>query len=543
MNRKGSDVFVQTLEQYQIRYIFGNPGTTELPIIQSAGNCDSVDYIMSMHEDIAVASSTGYSLRMYEYYSDNKTSMPVSVANLHTTPGLLHGAANTYNSSFDQAPIILTTGSQDPDYEENNPALSGEREDIMRSIVKSTMTVENANNIPSKVRKAVRIAMTPPTGPVYLDIPLKVQKEKVNIEIPPLGKITEDSKFTGLDINNSLLESIEESENPTIFVGDGIKFENQKTIDSIVRFSENIGAKVYGETLCSRSVYPYSNSNWIGSLSANEDPTQIDSDLNIHIGCITNNSITKYNKQTSPETIIISNDKNKTNNRDRCDYSIIGHMGSIVSEINNQIDYNLENYEDLKRRFDERRNDRLEMFSSDNNLEGYIPKHKLAESINRVLNDDIIFDEGITSGFVLRNYLSKDSIDLYGLKGGGLGQGIGASIGLAVAEEQMNSDTNIISYIGDGTFHYYPQGLYTAAKYTDSITFIIPDNSGYEILQESDMIESSNDSLRFGDVDIESISESYKVPSDTYSFDLSIVEYIEKKINEEKTNLITVPVC
>lgn len=543
MRRKGSDVFVQTLEEYGVSHIFGNPGTTELPIIQSSDKSNSVNYIMSMHEDIAVASSTGYSLRMYEYYKEGKSSMPVSVVNLHTTPGLLHGAANTYNSSFDQAPIIITTGSQDPQYEENNPALSGEREDIMSSIVKNTMTVRDASRIPLKVRKAIRIALSPPSGPVYLDIPLSVQKQVSDFEIPKLGDITANTEFNEINIDNSVVDLIKNSEEPTIFVGDGIKLEDNSTINSIVRFSEIVGAKVYGETLCSRSVYPYSKANWIGSLSANEDPTQIDSDLNIHIGCVTNNSIVKDNKESAPKTIIISNDKNSPDNHIRCDHSIIGHIGSITSGITNHLETDEDNHSKLNRKFENKRDERLEMFKSDNNIDGTIPKHKLAESINNALNDDILFDEGITAGFVLRNYINKDSIDLYGLKGGGLGQGIGSSVGLAIAEDEIGSDTNVVSYIGDGTFHYYPQGLYSAAKYTDSITFIVPDNGGYEILQNNDMIESSNDSLDLGSADIESISESYGVPSDSYSFDRSIDNYIENKISKDETNLITIPIC
>jgi benzoylformate decarboxylase len=245
----------------------------------------------------------------------------------------------------------------------------------------------------------------------------------------------------------------------------------------------------------------------------------------------------KDNKKTAPRTIIISNDRNSPNNQIRCDHSIIGHIGSVVSEISDHLDNNQND-----QKFNERRDERLKMFESEN-IDGAIPKYKLAQSINNSLEDDIIFDEGITAGFVLRNYIDKDSINLYGLKGGGLGQGIGASIGLAIAEDKMNSNSNIVSYIGDGTFHYYPQGLYSASKYTDSITFIIPDNGGYEILQNNEMIESSNDSLNLGDADIESISESYGVPSDTYSFNMSLNDYIEKNINKDETNLITVPVC
>lgn len=540
MKAKGSEIFVKTLKEYNIDHIFGNPGTTELPIIQSADKL-GIKYIMTLHEDIAVSSATGYSLRLYDYYLKDKVDTPVSVVNLHTTPGLLHGSGNIYNSKFDKAPMIVTTGSQDPDLEDLNPSLSGNRKKIIESLVKWSTKIEDPSNIPKKLRKAVRTSLTPPTGPVFVDIPLNVQREISDVEIPPLGDIPENLKNKPV-LESNIIQKIRDSEDTIIFAGDSIAFEDDKTKNSILNFAHNIGARVYGEVLCSRSIYPYSDERWIGSLSPNEDPTQFSSDLNIYIGCTSNNTIVKSKKESSDtETIIISNRSKNSNNHTRCDHSISGHIGSIVSGINTIIESESTNKTSIKECKNERKQ-RMDAFRSKEDRDEFVSKYELARVINNILSDDIIFDEGVTSGFVLRNYLNKDDIELFGLKGGGLGQGMGASVGIAIAEDYMGSDKRVVSYIGDGSYQYYPQSLYTASKYTERLTYIIPDNSGYEILQNNSMIDSENKSLQFNDIDIISISESYGVLSESYEFNRDIEDFTQEYINCDKNTLITIPV-
>lgn len=540
MRAKGSKIFVRTLEEYGIDHIFGNPGTTELPIIQSADEFET-EYIMTLHEDVAVSAATGYSLKLYDYYLDDKVDTPVSVVNLHTTPGLLHGSGNIYNSKFDKAPIIITTGSQEPELEDLNPSLSGDRKEIIESLVKWSTKIEDSSNIPTKLRKAVRTALTPPTGPVFVDIPLNVQKQISDVEIPSLGDIPRNLKGQPR-LKSEIVQKIENSEDTIIFVGDNVAFEDDETKDSIVNLAHKIGARVYGEVLCSRSIYPYSDQRWIGSLSPNEDPTQFRSDLNIHIGCTSNNSIVKSEKEASDtETIIISDSFKNSNNHTRCDYSVSGHIGSIVSEINT----NIQSQDTINTSIEECKNEkkqRMDEWRNEESRDDFVSKYELAKVINDVLDDDIIFDEGVTSGFVLRNYLNKDNIELFGLRGGGLGQGMGASIGIAIAEDYMDSDKQVISYIGDGSYQYYPQSLYTASKYTERLTYIIPDNSGYEILQNNSMIDSKNESLQFSDIDIIPISESYGIRSETYRFNKDIKDFIEEYIDYDENTLVTVPV-
>src|SRR4051812_20635495 len=54
------EIFFDFLEEQEIPYIFGNPGTTELPLVDGCSDHPSVEYVLSLHEDIAVAQAMGY---------------------------------------------------------------------------------------------------------------------------------------------------------------------------------------------------------------------------------------------------------------------------------------------------------------------------------------------------------------------------------------------------------------------------------------------------------------------------------------------------
>ena len=57
---KGRDIFFAYLEHNGVPFLFGNPGTTELPLVDGCNDHPAVRYVMALHEDIAVAMAMGY---------------------------------------------------------------------------------------------------------------------------------------------------------------------------------------------------------------------------------------------------------------------------------------------------------------------------------------------------------------------------------------------------------------------------------------------------------------------------------------------------
>ncbi|MFB6113553.1 MAG: thiamine pyrophosphate-binding protein, partial [Halodesulfurarchaeum sp.] len=98
-SRTGADLVRETLERYGVTHVFGNPGTTELPVVRAITESD-IEYVLGLHEDVAVGMAAGYA-QTRRYHADTDDSvLPLGVANLHLAPGLAHGLGNLYNAAF-----------------------------------------------------------------------------------------------------------------------------------------------------------------------------------------------------------------------------------------------------------------------------------------------------------------------------------------------------------------------------------------------------------------------------------------------------------
>ena len=176
--RTGGELFVSTLAQYGVTYVFGNPGTTELPVVHALADSD-IEYVLGLHEDIAVGMASGYaSTRRYHAHGQhrgadgNREVLPLGVANLHLAPGLAHGLGNLYAAAVAGAPVLVTAGNHSRDFRHEEPILSGDLVGMVEGFTKWADEVRSVETLPTMVRRAVRTALTPPTGPVFLALPL-----------------------------------------------------------------------------------------------------------------------------------------------------------------------------------------------------------------------------------------------------------------------------------------------------------------------------------------------------------------------------------
>jgi benzoylformate decarboxylase len=112
------------------------------------------------------------------------------------------------------------------------------------------------------------------------------------------------------------------------------------------------------------------------------------------------------------------------------------------------------------------------------------PIHPLAlmQTIGRLLPDDaVVIDETISSGNGLRRFLKSDEAQsFYGLRGGGIGWGLPAAIGVKLALP----DRPVVALIGDGSAMYTIQGLWTAARENLRMVFVVINNYSYRILKQ-----------------------------------------------------------
>ena len=158
------------------RYIFGNPGTTELPLNDAlVSSPNDFRYILGLQEVPLVAMADGYAM----------ASGQLGVVNLHTCCGLGNAMGMIYNAYREGTPLLITAGQQDRRLSFSEPILWGNMVDVVRPWTKYAVEVQRVEDLVSATRRAIQAALTPPRGPVFMSLPLDVQMAMLE-ELEPI---------------------------------------------------------------------------------------------------------------------------------------------------------------------------------------------------------------------------------------------------------------------------------------------------------------------------------------------------------------------
>ena len=144
----GAQAMYALLAREGVRYVFGNPGTTELPLMEMFAERDEITYILALHEDSALGIAAGYA---------DATGLP-AVVNLHTNVGLAHALGNLYNAYRAGTPLIVTAGQQATCSLVDEPLLCADMIELARQHTKWAWEVRSAAEIPKALARAFKIA-------------------------------------------------------------------------------------------------------------------------------------------------------------------------------------------------------------------------------------------------------------------------------------------------------------------------------------------------------------------------------------------------
>src|SRR4051794_25702528 len=160
--RRGRDVLLEVLRTEGVRHVFGNPGSTELPLIDALAAHDELHYVLALQEATAVGMADGYA---------QATGRPAFL-NLHSTAGLGNAIGNLTSAGANQSPLVVTAGQQDERHLVADPLLSGDLTGIAASVSKWTHEVRHVDDLGVVLRRSFGDAQSPPAGPVFVSIPM-----------------------------------------------------------------------------------------------------------------------------------------------------------------------------------------------------------------------------------------------------------------------------------------------------------------------------------------------------------------------------------
>lgn len=254
--RRGAAMLLEILRSEGVDYIFGNPGTTELPLMDALLEVPDVAYILGLQEASVVAMADGYA----------QAARKPGFLNLHTAGGLGHGMGNLLNASVSQTPLVVTAGQQDSRHTISDPLLFGDLVQIARPAVKWAQEVAHADQLPVLLRRAFHDSMAAPTGPVFLSLPMDVMEEMSGVDIGTPSVINRAAVAGGLEDLARALTGIAPGR-IALIAGDEVYASDAAA--EVAAVAECLGAPVYGSSWPSRVPFSTAHPLWCGNL-----PTQ-----------------------------------------------------------------------------------------------------------------------------------------------------------------------------------------------------------------------------------------------------------------------------
>lgn len=480
--KNGAGLLLDILKAEGIDYIFGNPGTTEMPLMQALSRYPGLSYILGLQETAVVAMADGYA----------QASGKPAFVNLHTAGGLGHAMGALLHARVAQTPILVTAGQQDTRHSFADPLLGGNLVKISEPAVKWAHEISHPEQIPVLVRRALQASATAPCGPVFLSLPIDVLTKEVQSNVGEGSKVNRAMTAGGLQELADALASVVPGK-LAIVAGDEIT--RRDAIEEITSLAEVLGAKVHGPSWFSVMSFPTDHPLWAGNMPSTAEGMRdllADYDAVFLVG---GHSFVSYLFTEGPAIppgyllYQLSEDASELGRTYATRLSCVGNVKSSLQALLPILRSKLSAHDEaiaairLTAAFNRvRRLSDLEQQSASELQKPVISPFTAAQEVLRALrHDTAVVDEAPATMNHVRRALERWPIRRYfltrsGILGWGLPAAVGVSLGLGRSP--------VVALLGDGSSLYSPQGLWSAAKYKVPVTFIVMNNAEYNILKK-----------------------------------------------------------
>ncbi|MGW3136481.1 thiamine pyrophosphate-binding protein [Streptomyces sp. NPDC001139] len=460
--------------------VFGNPGTTELPFLAALSDTPGApEYVFGVHEGSVVAMADGYA---------RGTGRPAFVS-LHIAAGLANGLIGLLNARRSRTPLVVTAGQQDRRHLQQDPMLSGDLIGIATPAVKAAYDVQHAHDLPLALRRAFALAVRPPAGPVFLSVPTDLLTEDTELEVPARTPVPPAGPAAGLERAAALLGA---AARPAIVAGDGVGREG--ALAALVRTAEACGAVVHHQPMADCLDFPTTHPLHAGMLPPRHDAVRAalaayDTALIVGAHAFTPHAYTPGPPLPPGLRVVqLDSDPDEIGRNFPAEIGLVGALAPSLDRLSELLREHVPAHTAKSRtlRAGERHaaeRDRDESAAraacSTAPLAPWAAAHAVASGLPP---DAVVVEEAITVGLLLRRLVRLDRPGSYThTVGGGLGWGIGAAVGRALAEPGRP----VVAVLGDGSTLFGLQGLWSAARQRTPVLFVVMGNGAYRTVQET----------------------------------------------------------
>lgn len=480
----GRSAFLALLQDEGITHLFGNPGTTELPIMAALPDYPDLKYVLGLQEAIVVAMADGFS----------RASGKLSSCNVHVAPGLGNAMGSLYNAKWIGSPMIITAGQQEQGHGLTEPLLYDPLVPMAEPLCKWSVEVTRLVDLPMIVRRAAKVAMTPPTGPVFISLPGDILNDEAEIEMGASTRVDANVRPSDATLK-ALATRLLEAKSPVIVAGHECATSN--ALDEAGDFATALGAPVYQQTVNYGSHFMSEHPAFVGSL--NRSQTQVRDTLSKHdLLILLGSDQLRMSVFSETEPLPDGMPVIQLGMRDwelaknfACEMAIKSDVRETLQVLTPlltstataaQRDAAAKRLSDITGdNWSVRRDRFMEDVESRDPGELMDPTFLMKRIVEACTPDTVVVDEGLTSTTSLLKMLPfTDPNGYFGLASGGIGFAMAGAVGIQLAQPSRPT----VAVVGDGSAMYSIQSLWTAANLDIPLTYVICNNASYHIIKQ-----------------------------------------------------------
>lgn len=476
MTRRASDILLDILRDEGITHVFGNPGSTEMPLMDALVDAPDITYVLGLQEATAVGMADGWAL----------TSGKTGFVNLHAMGGLGNAMGVLVASKASETPLVVTAGQQDTRHLATEPWLSGDLVALAAPVTKWAQEVRRGEDVGKALRRAFSIARTAPCGPVFLSLPMDVLDQPVEGPTPPASA----PPRLGPSPDAGLLAERLAAHDPDkviVLLGDDLP---AAAAAGIVAFAEAGAYAVWGTQLTSRSAFPSAHPCWAGVLKPDFAVMRERLETAEAIVLVGGRAFVAYpyrDVRPIPEGVAVHHvaDNPEAFGREHpADTALLGDIGATLAAVARALAPRLDPAvvarrltvrADAKSLHVARIREEIAANGGDLPLTPDLAVMTVSDALPE--NTLLANDSAATFGKVQELLMTRPGRYFFA-RGGVLGCNMPAAVGAALLH-----DGPVASFVGDGGAMYSPQALWSAARYRTRVLFFVFNNRRYGVLQ------------------------------------------------------------
>jgi len=454
------DAVMTLLRDLGMTTLFGNPGSTELPLFRDMPQ--DFRYILGLQESVVVGMADGYA----------QMSGNAAFVNLHSSAGTGHALGNIFTAFRNQTPLVITAGQQARSIFPYDPFLYAERAtEFPQPFVKWTCEPARPEDVPLAILRAYHMAMQAPQGPVFVSVPIDDWDR-------PCAPITA-SKVSQMTVANPALlaqaaQALSEAKSPVIVAGAGVGREQAR--GALAELAQKHQAPVWVAPMAARAVFPEDHPLFAGFLPASREAVVgalSGHDFVLVLGAPVFTYHVEGFGPYLPEgaSLVQIVDDPATAARTPAGQAIVGNVADAIAQLMTLATAPARPAPVMPAPHDD------PIYPGPE-----IKEPLLVQRLDALRPKGIIISEEApsTRGPVHDHFPIRLEDEFMATASGGLGFALPAAVGAALADPNRT----VFCLLGDGSSMYSIQGIWTAANLKLDVRFLIVNNGGYAALDQ-----------------------------------------------------------